>query len=168
MKILLMTAFALLCLNACKPNGCNDMNAKATESPQTNLTDEQYASIGYVVKERGELKQSEWDSEQFGEAVTTVTHIRSTTETTPGSHSYPRFKIIRERYLDTDTAQKRFTRLQDFDPELINKFKNSDQDFRRGFNIGDEVVIVTTDAVMFSRRHLDGVTAELKKIQEIE
>ena len=112
MKILLMTAFALLCLNACKPNGCNDMNAKATESPQTNLTDEQYASIGYVVKERGEMDQSEWDAGQFGEAAATFTHIRSTTVTKPGSHTYPRFKIIRERYVNVETAKKRLERLK--------------------------------------------------------
>ena len=163
MKILLITVFALLCLNACKPNSCKDMSATAEESPQTSLTDEQYASIGYVVKQRGEMDQSEWDAGQFGEAAATFTHIRSTTVTKPGSHTYPRFKIIRERYVNVETAKKRLERLRDHDPSLNTK-ANAGLVLRRGFRIDDEVIIVTTDAVMFSRRYLDEVTTKLKKI----
>lgn len=156
---------ALLGLTSCQENNEPE---EAVEGLQTKLTDEEFASIGYLVKERGETKQSEWDKGQFGQAAVTFTHIRSTTETRPGSQTYPRFKIIRERYLDADAAEKRFKRLRDFDPALTNKFKNTDHDLRRGFYVDDEVVIVTTDAVLFSRHYLDGVTAELKKLHQVK
>ena len=77
---------ALFCFSACQETTNNKVAANETLN---GLTDEQYAAIGYVVKFRVVVDQTDWEKEQFGLANATYPTIKSTTETIPGSHMYP-------------------------------------------------------------------------------
>ena len=80
---------------------------------------------------------------------------------------YPRYTLIRESYKDADGARKRGLRLRDFDPKIDAKTKqHAGLVLRQGFVSNRDVIIVTTDAVIFSHRDLNDLADDLELLNK--
>lgn len=148
----------LVALNSC------ERKTDATVSEKSNiLTETQTNTVGFKTLATRVVSQSDWDKKNFGSAVIIEQDIKSLTPMKEESSMYPRFTLIRESYQSAELATQRLKRLRDHDPSLDNK-EYSGLVLRKGFNSGFDVLIITTDATIFSHQELDKIT---QKIQEI-
>lgn len=151
----------LACLVSCKKN------ARGHGPPDTNplLSQSEVAQLGFKTKAVRTSVQSKWDQQQFGSASVIEQDIRSLNPMTADSSTFPRFTVVRETYARPEAASNRLKRLRDHDPDLDDKM-NPGLVLRDGFTSGENVWIVTTDAVVFSHNELQKVTRNLEALKK--
>ena len=156
-RILLLAVFALLC--CCE----REKEPVQKKQPDVILSADLAGRLGYKIRENRRVVQSQWDENNFGKALIIEQDIKALKPMVGRDDLFPRFTLIRETYEDEDSAKQRVLRLRDFDPKFDDKTKlHAGLVLRQGFASGQKVIIVTTDAAVFSYDELPSLAEELE------
>jgi len=151
----------LACLVSCK----KDSHGRAPSDGTPLLSQSEVAQLGFKTKAVRASVQSKWDQEHFGSASVVEQDIRSLNPMAESSLTYPRYTVVCETYDRPEAAINRLKRLRNHDPDLDGKM-NPGLVLRDGFASGENVWIVTTDAVVFSDQELQRVKRNLEALKK--
>lgn len=138
----------------------SDVNSSGA-SPTPIISQADAETFGFRSLASRTAIQLDWDRKKFGASVIFEQDIKSLTEMKGHSLLYPHFTIIRETYQTPEQASMRVQRLKEHDSKIDSK-KFPKLLLRKGFSAGTQVLIITTDAVIFSYDELDKITRNLE------
>lgn len=117
---------------------------------------------GYKLIKYEELKQSQWEIENFGICKKEEIKIKSIKELDNWKNVYYRFSIIKEEYENNTLAKNRLEKLKTY-PKYINTKMNPDYILRAGFFYKNFVYYISTDVLLFEVKEMPRLLDLLKK-----
>ena len=106
------------------------------------------SSFGYVIKKSDSAQPTSWEKAQFQTLAKRVIEIKSAKAAPRRPNTFYRFTVIEERYADAGRAKMRLSRLREKPPDMSPEDGKAFP-LRTGFQYGEGVYIVSTDALMF-------------------
>jgi hypothetical protein len=120
-------------------------------------------SWGYEVKKRDEVAPTEWEKETFNTQQKRRVFVKSRKAVSGEAHTYYRFTLIEEIYADEAQAKYRLENLFEKKPPRFVESERYEFGLRRGYQRGNAVYTLGTDAVLFEKE----MERLAKRLQEV-